>query len=286
MSTPAARARLLAALALLALFVVPLRDLPRAAAGEPGATPFLQVRIDSVTPDVVTTTSDPIVTVTGPCQNVGDRPVRDVDGAPRARRCRHVVGWAAHQPRRQRRPVPARRRLHHRRTGTAPRTARSRSPVLPAALRRPIRRWTSTKPGVYPVLVNVNGTPDYGEPARLDDARFLLPVLGVPPDPAADTAPTRWPRSVPPDTIQARAADDAVAAGRPAAAGRGRARRHHTGAADRRRPRDVAGPRRPAGHPAVGRRVRDQPAGRPRRRGAPARCVWPSTPTCWSPSTR
>ena len=33
-----------------------------------------------------------------------------------------------------------------------------------------------------PVLVNVNGTPDYGAPARLDNARFLLPVIGVPPD--------------------------------------------------------------------------------------------------------
>ena len=44
------------------------------------------------------------------------------------------------------------------------------------------------RPGVYPVMVNVNGTPDYGAPARLDDARFLLPVLGVPPEPAADSA--------------------------------------------------------------------------------------------------
>jgi hypothetical protein len=39
------------------------------------------------------------------------------------------------------------------------------------------------RPGVYPVLVNVNGKPDYGEPARLDDARFLLPVTGVPAEP-------------------------------------------------------------------------------------------------------
>ena len=39
------------------------------------------------------------------------------------------------------------------------------------------------QPGVYPLLVNANGTPDYGAPARLDDARFLLPVLGVPPEP-------------------------------------------------------------------------------------------------------
>ena len=38
------------------------------------------------------------------------------------------------------------------------------------------------QPGIYPVLVNVNGTPDYGAPARLDNARFLLPVVGVPPD--------------------------------------------------------------------------------------------------------
>jgi hypothetical protein len=46
------------------------------------------------------------------------------------------------------------------------------------------------KPGVYPVMVNVNGTPDYGEPARLDDARFLLPVVGVPPDPASASGDT------------------------------------------------------------------------------------------------
>ena len=51
---------------------------PTAAAGEPGATPFVQVRIDQVTPQVVTTTSEPLVTVTGTVTNIGDRPVRDV----------------------------------------------------------------------------------------------------------------------------------------------------------------------------------------------------------------
>src|ERR1700756_581299 len=51
---------------------------PRAAAGEPGATPFVQVRIDQVTPQTVTTTSEPVVTVNGTVTNVGDRPVRDV----------------------------------------------------------------------------------------------------------------------------------------------------------------------------------------------------------------
>ncbi|MFN3601136.1 MAG: hypothetical protein ACK4UY_07090 [Dietzia sp.] len=38
-----------------------------------------------------------------------------------------------------------------------------------------------TEPGVYPLLVNVNGTPEAGSPARLDDARTLLPVLQAPP---------------------------------------------------------------------------------------------------------
>ena len=56
------------------------------------------------------------------------------------------------------------------------------------------------QPGVYPVMVNVNGTPDYGEPARLADARFLLPVLGVPPDSAADSAADTLTSVVPPDT--------------------------------------------------------------------------------------
>ena len=41
-----------------------------------------------------------------------------------------------------------------------------------------------TEPGVYPLMVNVNGTPEYGGAARLDDARFLLPVFGVPGTPA------------------------------------------------------------------------------------------------------
>ena len=69
--------RLLAVLALLILIAAPAVA-PHAAAGEPGSVPFLQVRIDRVTPEVVTTTSEPVVTVTGTVLNVGDRPVRDV----------------------------------------------------------------------------------------------------------------------------------------------------------------------------------------------------------------
>ena len=45
---------------------------------------------------------------------------------------------------------------------------------------RPAGDLQLTEPGVYPLLVNVNGTPAGGSPARLDDARVLLPVLEPP----------------------------------------------------------------------------------------------------------
>ena len=71
---------------------VAARAPPRAS---PAPRPFVQVRIDQVTPQVVTTTSEPVVTVTGTVTNIGDRPVRDVmvrlehaaGGAPRRRVC-------------------------------------------------------------------------------------------------------------------------------------------------------------------------------------------------------
>jgi hypothetical protein len=155
---------------------------PRAAAGEPGATPFVQVRIDQVTPQTVTTTSEPVVKVTGTVTNVGDRPVRDVmvrlEHAP-------AVGTSAglrtdlDGDTDQYEPVADFLTV-------APELQRGHK--VGFSLSAPVRSLTKPtlgigKPGVYPLLVNANGTPDYGEPARLDNARFLLPVVGVPPDP-------------------------------------------------------------------------------------------------------
>ncbi|MFG1933484.1 DUF6049 family protein [Mycobacterium sp. NPDC048908] len=194
----AALARLLAALTLLTLITSPV-VLPHAAAGEPGAAPFLQIRIDRITPDVVTTTSEPVVNVVGSVVNVGDRPVRDV-----MVRLEHAAA------------VTSSAGLRTNLTGNvdqfdpvadfitlAPELARGQD--VPFNLAYPLRAaelpsLNIDKPGVYPVMVNVNGTPDYGAPARLDDARFLLPVLGVPPEPAADTAADGVTAVVPPDT--------------------------------------------------------------------------------------
>jgi len=160
-------------------------QVPRAAAGEPGVTPFVRVRIDQVTPDVVTTTSQPVVTVSGMVSNIGDRPVRDV-----MVRLEHAGAVTASAGLRtsldgdtdQYQPAADFLTL-------APELQRGQE--IGFTLSAPLRALAKPsldvqKPGIYPVLVNVNGTPDYGAPARLDNARFLLPVVGVPPDQADD----------------------------------------------------------------------------------------------------
>ncbi|HKV21983.1 MAG TPA: DUF6049 family protein [Mycobacterium sp.] len=190
--------RLIAVLVSLIFIVAPTVS-PHAAAGEPGSVPFLQVRIDRVTPDVVTTTSEPVVTVTGTVQNVGDRPVRDV-----MVRLEHAAA------------VESSTGLRTNLGGendqfeavadfTTVSTDLQRGQNVPFRLTVPLRAprgpsLSIDKPGIYPLLVNANGTPDYGAPARLDDARFLLPVIGVPAEPAANPSADALADVVAPDT--------------------------------------------------------------------------------------
>lgn len=162
---------------------------PPAAAGEPSATPFVQVRIDQVTPDVVTTSSEPVVTVSGMVTNIGDRPVRDV--MVRLEHAAAVTSSAA-----LRTSLDGSTNQYEAAADfltVAPELQRGQQAGF--TLSAPLRSLSKPslavdQPGIYPVLVNVNGTPDYGAPARLDNARFLLPVVGVPPDKAGsfDTA--------------------------------------------------------------------------------------------------
>ncbi|MCV7219685.1 hypothetical protein [Mycolicibacterium elephantis] len=194
----AALPRIAAAVLLLILVAAPIA-LPRAAAGEPGSTQFLRVRVDRITPEVVTTTSEPTVTVTGKVLNVGDRPVRDVvvrleDAAAVTSSTGLRTNLSGNVD--QFEPIGDFITL-------TPELQRGQE--VPFELSYPLRSsqrpsLSIDEPGVYPVMVNVNGTPDYGAPARLDDSRFLLPVLGVPPDSAADSAAETLTSVVPPDT--------------------------------------------------------------------------------------
>ncbi|EUA93360.1 collagen alpha-2 domain protein [Mycobacterium ulcerans str. Harvey] len=133
-----------------------------------------------MTPDLVTTTSDPVITVSGMVTNIGDRPVRDV--MVRLEHAAAVTSSSAlrtsldgstdqYQPAADFLTVSSELR---------------RGQQVGFTLSAPLRSLTKPSlsidaPGIFPVLVNVNGTPDYGAPARLDNARFLLPVVGVPP---------------------------------------------------------------------------------------------------------
>ena len=204
---------------------------PHATAGEPTATPFVRVRIDQVTPDVVTTTSEAVVTVSGMVTNIGDRPVRDVMvRLEHAGAVTSSVGLRTSLDGGTDQYRPAADFLT-----VAPELQRGQEASF--TLSAPVRSVAKPslaidEPGIYPVLVNVNGTPDYGAPARLDNARFLLPVIGVPPDKpdamdgavAPDTSKPVWltmlwpladrPRlspGVPGGTIPVRLVDDDLA---------------------------------------------------------------------------
>ncbi|MFE3441698.1 DUF6049 family protein [Nocardia sp. NPDC059180] len=165
--------------------------------GEASSPKFLKLSLDSVTPTTVTTTSDPVLTVSGTVTNIGDRVVDDV--SVRVQRARAVTE-----------PSGLRTALrldqaNYDMAGPFEDVAERLSPgqrrqfTLSIALRADDAGASLgiTEPGVYPLLLNVNGEPAYGNQARLDDARFLLPVLGLPPASAGDTQPVPAPPAPP-----------------------------------------------------------------------------------------
>lgn len=168
---------------ILALLVLLLCPPPAIAA--PDQASLLTVRIDTVTPDVVTTSSDPTVTVTATVTNVGDRTVRDV-----AARLEHGPAVSSAAALRTSLSVGGEFTPVGDFISVAPQLDRGQTAGF--TIRVPLRAKGQpaldiTAPGVYPMLATVDGTPEGDEPTRLDEARFLLPVTGVPPDPATST---------------------------------------------------------------------------------------------------
>ncbi|MFI6871062.1 DUF6049 family protein [Nocardia sp. NPDC050406] len=159
---------------------------------------FLKLSLDSVTPTAITTTSDPYFVVSGTVTNIGDRVVDDVSiRIQRAGAVDSASGLRSSLRLDQ---------INYDVTGQFKDVAERLSPgqrkqfSLTVALRaggelpEDVSTVDITAPGVYPLLLNVNGEPAYGNQARLDDARFLLPVLGLP---AAADANTTAPPPVP-----------------------------------------------------------------------------------------
>lgn len=199
---PAASLLLCAALATAPLLGVgPARGVTpeeAAAAGYiPNPAPALaRIAIDGVTPNALdgsevggTEAGVPTVTVSGTVRNVSTQHLESVD--VRLQRGPRVAGAdAVREPLVWSEPSFP---VH----GTFERVGERLAPgeVLPFRVTLPARdvpgrpgpHLELTEPGVYPLLVNVNGTPEGGSPARLDDARTLLPVIDTPtgPEPAA-----------------------------------------------------------------------------------------------------
>ncbi|MGL6235876.1 MAG: DUF6049 family protein [Segniliparus sp.] len=150
------------------------------------APSFLRISLDPASLSMVTTSADNAVAVSGEIENFSDKPVADVEA--RLQRAPAVLdstqlGTSLAEPEETYdtqgpfQPVAERIPAHGK--------ARFR---LSLPLRGPGDSLQIANPGIYPMLVNVNGTPDSGVRARLDDLRFLLPVLGLP---AANGAPAQ-----------------------------------------------------------------------------------------------
>lgn len=162
----------------------------------PNPAPALaRITIDDITPRVLdragaggqapvgTASGVPTVTVSGTIRNVGDQTLESVDvrlqRGPRAggaESVRDPLVWS--EP-----SFPVVGEFLRAATGLAPGQSVPYRVSLPAreVPGDPGPDLQLTEPGVYPLLVNVNGTPVGGSPARLDDARVLLPVLDAPP---------------------------------------------------------------------------------------------------------
>ena len=159
----------------------------------PGAQALLELQVDSLEPRVVTATTENI-TVTGKVTNTGDRHVDDVqvrlqrgDAVTSEGELRDVQNQATD-------------------SGGSPfvevTDRLDRGDSAPVTISVPITGEESlqlTEPGVYPLLVNVNGQPDFGGQARLAAVSIPLPVLALPggepatPDPTPPGFTMLWP---------------------------------------------------------------------------------------------
>jgi hypothetical protein len=154
----------------------------------PTAPGGLALELSELAPRIVTADGPDTVTVLGTLRNTGDRPVSDLE-------VRLQRGDALRTDGDVRDALAG--------TGRTDAVAPDFTPLpgvldpgagLPVRLTVPLRGVPQdglalARPGVYEVLVNVNGVPRDGVRARLAAVRLLLPVLSLPPGPDPRAAP-------------------------------------------------------------------------------------------------
>ncbi|EME56601.1 DUF6049 family protein [Amycolatopsis decaplanina] len=184
----------LAATVLSILFLA-LPALPVAVA-QAQEQPRLRVDLDQLNPRVITSTSASL-TVTGRVTNIGDRRISKLG-------VRLQLGTRLQSEQQIGDVLAGDKFKDLAATEFVDLEPDELAPGQSAALNLSVPLGQSSKlqfpkPGVYPLLVNVNGTPDFGGPERLAAVTLLMPVLGVPgktPAPRPPSAPSAsllWP---------------------------------------------------------------------------------------------
>ncbi|MFD5243182.1 DUF6049 family protein [Amycolatopsis sp. NPDC058340] len=149
--------------------------------------PRLRVDLDQLNPRVITTTSASL-TVTGRVTNIGDRRISKLG-------VRLQLGTRLQSEQQIGDVLAGDKFKDLAATEFVDLEPDQLEPGQSAALNLSVPLGQSSKlqfprPGVYPLLVNVNGTPDFGGPERLAAVTLLMPVLGVPGKPPATRPPS------------------------------------------------------------------------------------------------
>lgn len=193
--TPAAQR--FAAVVLAAFLTVLLA--PMIAAAEPGQEPPSRLKLDitQLNPREINSNSTTL-NISGTVTNIGDRRISDLQA-------RLELGEKASSERQLRNSLTTPLSTGNSISKFIDVSPATLEPGQSAQLNITVRLDGSannlrvSSPGVYPLLVNVNGTPDYGRQARLAALNLLLPVLGAPgrgaPTPPAQSAQVTmlWP---------------------------------------------------------------------------------------------
>lgn len=179
---------------------IPAAATPTAGAQQQGS-PLARLQLESLSPRVVTAAAPDRLTVTGRVVNIGDRgisdlgvrvqrdgPLDDEDAARAALTSTPDAPFITEFTPLDVELQPGQSAPFRIEVALGP------GPELQAL--------QISEPGVYPLLVNLNGTPDFGGPARLASVPRLLPVLELPAatDPTTDGSAAEGPPPAPAPT--------------------------------------------------------------------------------------
>lgn len=154
----------------------------------PAQNILARIELAELSPRLVTTASTPVIRVTGRVVNVGDRPItrlgirlqRDEAVNSEQALTRALQGESEAPQVTRFQPVPG---------DLAPGQSSPFQFEVPLRGGAELESLQITEPGVYPVLVNLNGKPADGDVTRLASLPLLLPVLGLPPAPGERSSP-------------------------------------------------------------------------------------------------